>query len=164
MAVSTPTLDQFLQAVFDELIEGADELGPILPFWEHKEHRWEFFKPYVTQSGDHFEFKLTYVKANVPNSAAGDLQNEDYEIFNVTVHDFTMLVDDEEWPRIATARQQLIVSTLDKNTDVFRIGGQAHVFGTPESARPVFNDFVPIEDHLVIETRTELSTEGRRWS
>jgi len=163
MPIPTPTLDQAIDAVVTELVTmPGGAAGTVLHWENNKDDETETLEQY--QDAASGEIFVTFVSCAGTRKETGSAWNEDYEIYPIKARLVTLMLDEEEWDRHTLTRAQLMVNELDKNTAVFRIGGQVPVNGTPETAEIESHGFVSINDQRFFQAVIAVEIEARRWS
>lgn len=161
MAVPIPTVDQVLDSVFVELNTMSNAPGTVIHWERNLEDESEFVETYQDANG---ELSLTTITCRSTDSVEGPASNEDYEVYSVRVKYYSVsTLDPEEWSRMALMRAQLLVNELEKNTAVFRIGGQVPL-RTPETVNIESFGFESVGDKMMFVVVLALSVEARRWS
>ena len=162
MSSPTPTVDQVLNAVESELRTINNPPAEVL-HWEIPVAREEeLLRDHRTADG---EISLATVGLESARLVAGDASGEDYQLYSVRVrYYYVSTVDPGESSRTGLTRAQLLIDELDKNDSVFRIGGQAPLLGTAETAELSAYGLQAVGEFTVFVAEIGLTVEARRWA
>lgn len=162
MPSPTPTVDAVLDAVESELRGMENPPADVLHWESPLVAEEELLRNHRNSDG---EISLATVGLESATLLAGEASGEDYQLYRVRVrYCYMSAVDPGESSRIGLTRAQLLVSELDKNTAVFRIGSQVPLLGTPETAEITSYGLRPVGAFTVFVADIALTVEARRWS
>lgn len=167
MGVPVPTLSDVTAAVKLQMEAIVPSVGTVFAF-EHKleddvEHFRESVQNQTTGAGDAW-----YIDLENTTSLEGPAPGENYVQYNLRIRHVNTRVNIANWSEISRELSQRVVDKLEKNTAVFRIGGQPQL-RTPETVAVADVgkrqlDSAIFGPQMVMGSNLRLSVEARRWT
>lgn len=164
MADSTPTLEQVYAAVVGELNAMSPLPGVIYHYENYLDEEQELIEK-VQHHDASAECKLLLVSCPSIEEVEDGAVGENYSVFHMRVRLVHVISMDPQWSRIAQRIAERVRTQLNKNQNVFAIGGQRQLL-TPETVQLEELGQKPVGEGGTMTYQANLlfQVEARRWS